>query len=292
MLGEVLKRLARIHRLLWMDERVSSLESEVSKLRKENNHLKAESKRLHSMVRQLSAFKLSLEVPEELVGEFFEWKARTPLPEEPLVSVVVATYNRARLLTERCIPSVLAQTYANLELIVVGDGCTDRTEDAVAGIGDPRLTFVNLPRRGRYPQEERRRWLVAGTPAMNRGMSMASGDFVTHLDDDDEYTPERIEKLVAFAAENGCDFLWHPFWAEDEWGNWQLVEAREFVRKQLTTSSVFYRSWFTRIEWSMDAHRLMEPGDWNRFRRIKYIGPSMMRHPEPLLRHYRQMSQE
>src|SRR5262249_1151961 len=66
-----------------------------------------------------------LEVPTGMFDEFQQWKAAHPLPAEPLVSVCVATYNRAGLLTERCLPSVLGQTYRRFELIVVGDGCTD-----------------------------------------------------------------------------------------------------------------------------------------------------------------------
>jgi hypothetical protein len=85
--------------------------------------------------------------------------------------------------------------------------------------------------------------------------------------------------------------VWHPCWSEDEKGNWQLIEAPRFAYTQVTTSAVFYRWWFTKIEWNIAAHRLMEPGDWNRFRRIKYIGPVIMRYPEPLLNHYRQMNQ-
>jgi hypothetical protein len=240
---------------------------------------------------QVDLLKSSLEVPQALVEDFFEWKARTPIPSKPLVTVAVATYNRARLLTERCIPSVLGQTYDNLELIVVGDGCTDETEEVIAEIRDPRLTFVNLPERGSYPTDPMRRWMVAGTSSLNKAMSMARGDFVTHLDDDDEYMPDRLEKLVEFAIDNRCDFVWHPCWTEDKEGHWKLIEAPRFAYTHVTTSSVFYRWWFTKIEWNVDAHLLLEPGDWNRFRRIKYIGPVTMRYPEPLLKHYRQMNQ-
>jgi len=247
--------------------------------------------KLEHFEEQVDLFKSSLEVPRDLVEDFFEWKARTPISSKPLVTVTVATHNRARLLMERCIPSVLGQTYDNLELIVVGDGCTDETEEVIAEIHDPRLTFVNLPERGSYPADPMRRWMVAGTVAMNKAMSMARGDFVTHLDDDDEYMPDRLEKLVEFAIDNKCDFVWHPCWSEDEEGKWKLIEAPRFAYTQVTTSSVFYRWWFTKIEWNIAAHLLMEPGDWNRFRRIKYIGPVIMRYPEPLLNHYRQMNQ-
>jgi len=121
---------------------------------------------------------------------------------------------------------------------------------------------------------------------------MVRGDFLTHLDDDDEHVPDRLEKLVKFAVENGCDFVWHPFWCEDAaTGRWILNEAPRLMLGQVTNGSVFYRSWFKKIEADIDAHLLMEAGDWNRFRRIKYIGPVHMRYPEPLLKHYRERSQ-
>jgi glycosyltransferase involved in cell wall biosynthesis len=238
--------------------------------------------------RQVDTLKSSLEVPTSLIDEFFAWKEANPVPATPLVSVCVCTWNRARLLTERCIPSVLSQSWENLELIVVGDGCTDDTEARVAAIQDKRLVFVNQTERGAYPRDPERRWMVAGTHAINRARRMARGHYVTQLDDDDEYTPDRLAKLVRFAREKGLDFVWHPFWVEDGDGEWAVNEAQEFALGQLTNGSVLYRSWFTKIEADVDAWRLLEPGDWHRYRRIRYINPVMMRFPEPLLRHYRE----
>lgn len=297
MLGELLRRVGRLHRLLWLDDRIGAVEARLDAL---NAHLDARLDRLDAQLEmrlgrtreQLDLLKSSLEVPDALIDEFFEWRMRNPIPERPLVTVAVATYNRAELLTKRCIPSVLDQTYANLELIVVGDGCTDGTAEAVARIGDPRLRFRNLPSRDAYPEDPDRRWRVAGTAPTREALSMARGYFITHLDDDDEYLPGRLERLVEFARSNDCDFVWHPFWQEDEDGGWTLREARDFGLGQLTNLSVFYRSWFKRIEPDIHAHRLREPGDWNRFRRIKYIDPVCMRYPEPLSRHYRERSRD
>ena len=111
------------------------------------------------------------------------------------------------------------------------------------------------------------------------------------LDDDDEYLPERLEKLVEFAKANQCDFVWHPFWYNDQNGEWRLNQSQSFRHSHVTTSSVFYRSWFKRIEWDTESYRLREPGDWNRFRRIKYLNPVCMRFSEPLLRHYMERGQ-
>jgi hypothetical protein len=243
---------------------------------------------LRSLSNDLDTLKSSLEVPQEMVDDFLDWKSRNPIPSHPLVTVIVTTYNRSRLLTERCIPSILGQTYDNLELIVVGDGCTDDTEELVSQLNDPRLRFYNLPERGRYPSDPLRRWMVAGTPAGNKAFSLARGDFITQLDDDDEYLPDRLEKLVKFAVDNQCDFVWHPFWWEQSDGTWIVNQAAEIAHGEITNGAVLYRGWFRNVQARMDAHRLLEPGDWSRYRRIKYIGPVAMRYPEPLLRHYRE----
>lgn len=302
MSGGFLRRFVRLYRLLWMDERVSSLEERadhsrdrIGEMQRRLAALENKHDRLTDLLErsreQADSFKSSLEVPEALVDEFCDWRAKTPIPDRPLVSVIVATYNRSRLLTERCIPSVLNQAYENLELVVVGDGCTDETEEAVTRIRDPRLRFVNLPERGVYPTDPEQRWMVAGTPAMNKGLAMATGDYITHLDDDDEYLPDRLQKLVRFATQNGCDLVWHPFFWENADGDWKINEAFKLTFSQVTTSSVLYRSWFKRIHWDNRSNRIMEPGDWNRLRRIKYIGPTSMRYSEPLLRHYRERNQ-
>lgn len=247
---------------------------------------------LHTLRAELDALKASLDVPPAWIQEFQSWKAETSMPTEPLVSVCIATYNRGKLLTERSIPSILQQTYPKLELIVVGDGCTDDTEERVRRMSDPRLRFVNLDENRNYPDDPIHRWMVAGTRAFNHALHLANGDFITHLDDDDEHLSHRIAVLVEFALRERCDFVWHPFWFQWPSGRWALNHARDFAFQQVTTSSVLYRSWFKRVEWNPHAFELHEPGDWNRFRRIRRIGPVARRYPEPLLRHYREKNQK
>lgn len=267
-----------LYRLLTSQERLAAWE----------RRLKQWPERAPVSRQEFDMLKSSLDTPSSMVAEFHAWKTSHPVPEKPLVTITVSTYNRAQLLTQRCIPSLLNQTWRNLEVIVVGDHCTDDTEELVARIDDPRLRFFNLPERPKYPSDLNRRWMVAGTCATNKAYSMARGDFVTHLDDDDEHLPDRLEKLLAFAAQHDCDFIWHPFWWEQNDGSWLLWESPNFEFTQVTNASVLYRSWFLRIESNIDSHMLLEPGDWNRFRRIKYINPKCMRFPEPLLKHYRE----
>jgi glycosyltransferase involved in cell wall biosynthesis len=211
--------------------------------------------------------------------------------ENPLVSVCVATYNRARLLRDRSVRSLLAQTYRNIEIIVVGDGCSDETAATMAEIDDPRLTFVNLEKRGDYPEDPFLRWMVAGTAALNHALSMAKGDFITHLDDDDEHAPERVEALLSHIVKIRADLLFHPFRYEAGSGEWRVNPAASFKVGQVTTSSIFYHNFFRHIQWDIRAYRYLEPGDWNRLRKLKFLGAVGARNPGIFLSHYRERNQ-
>jgi glycosyltransferase involved in cell wall biosynthesis len=99
-----------------------------------------------------------------------------------LVSVIVPTYNRASLLRQT-IESVLAQTYPNIELIVVDDGSTD----AIATmLREYEGRLVNL-----------RKVNGGGTAARNSGIAAARGEYLNFLDHDDLLLPTKIEKQVA-----------------------------------------------------------------------------------------------
>jgi hypothetical protein len=292
MLAGFFRLLRKVWRLRHLEEEMARLRAELEELRNTCTAAHTRLANQHQRLRELQDMaKSRLEVPRALLEEFQSWKMDQPIPAEPLVSVCVSTYNRARLLTERCLPSILAQSYPRLQVIVVGDRCDDDTEQRVQHIGDPRLVFVNLPLRPHYPADAVQRWMVAGTQAVNTALALARGDFITHLDDDDEYLPQRLEKLVHFARTERCDFIWHPFWAQAADGQWSLNEARDLAPGQVTTSSVFYRSWFRRIGWDPEAYLLREPGDWNRIRKLKFLGACCRRHPEALLRHYKERNQ-
>lgn len=128
--------------------------------------------------------------------------------KQPLVSVRIATYNRAKLLTERAIPSVLNQTYQNFEVIVVGDHCDDETEKLIKKINDKRIKFYNLPQRTFYPEDKYKKWLVVGGAAANKAIEMAKGDWIATLDDDDEFRPNHLETLVKLAQKTKSELVY------------------------------------------------------------------------------------
>lgn len=211
--------------------------------------------------------------------------------ERPLVTICVATCNRAQLLIERCLASLLAQTYDNLQIVVVGDHCTDDTAHLLAKLRDDRIVFHNLAERGPYPRPGIDRWRVAGSNAMNKAMELAQGQFVTHLDDDDRMTVDRIEVLLRAAQENRADLCWHPFWYEAKSGSWKTLGDGRFELGQITTGSIFYHRYLTRFGWDAHAYRLSEPGDWNRLRRIRLMRPNLHFVPNCLLYHYTEQNQ-
>jgi len=111
---------------------------------------------------------------------------RRPLPSPlPLVSVIVPTYNWSGVL-RHAVRSALAQSYPNLEVTVVGDACTDDSEEVVAAIGDPRLRWENLGRN-------------SGSQSLpnNRGLELARGEYVAYLGHDDLWHRDHLVHLVA-----------------------------------------------------------------------------------------------
>ena len=102
---------------------------------------------------------------------------------EPRVSIILPTFNRGDVI-RRAIDSVLAQSFTDWELVIIDDGSSDGTADAVSGI-DPRIVVVRQQNSGVYV-------------ARNTGLSNARGRLITFLDSDDDWTPYYLELAVGF----------------------------------------------------------------------------------------------
>jgi glycosyltransferase involved in cell wall biosynthesis len=112
--------------------------------------------------------------------------------KRPVVSVIMPTFNRARLL-ERALRSALNQTYNNLEIIVVDDASSDDTPDVVKTVQDERV---------RYIRHETNR---GGSAARNTGIRNATGEFIAFLDDDDEWESVKTEDQLRILDGQDCD---------------------------------------------------------------------------------------
>jgi glycosyltransferase involved in cell wall biosynthesis len=182
----------------WVDVgRVEKLERRLAGL---DEHLRAELTRIGEMLqlvyddepgnrRRLAALRTAPDYADPFEAD------------EPLVSVPIATYDAHELLRTRALPSVLGQTYSNIEVVVVGDAAPPETARVVAEFGDPRVVFRNLTVRGPYPADERALWHVAGVPPRNAAVRMSRGLWIAPLDDDDEFRPDHIERLLERARE-------------------------------------------------------------------------------------------
>jgi glycosyltransferase involved in cell wall biosynthesis len=99
------------------------------------------------------------------------------------VSVVVPLYNKGGYI-ERALSSVLAQTHAPLEIIIVDDGSTDDGPERVQKFKDARIILISQGNKG-------------PGAARNAGLAMAKGKYITFLDADDEWLPTFLERGVA-----------------------------------------------------------------------------------------------
>jgi len=109
-----------------------------------------------------------------------------------LVTVIIPTYNRAKLIN-RAINSVLNQTYNNIELIIIDDASEDNTEEIVKSINDDRITYIKLEVN------------KGACNARNIGIKEAKGKYITFQDSDDEYHKDKIEKQLNNLINNNSD---------------------------------------------------------------------------------------
>lgn len=127
--------------------------------------------------------------------------------ESPLVSVTIPTYDRGQLMVERTLPSIFAQTYKNIEIIIVGDCCPSHTTKLFEKIKDSRVRFFNLSKRTKYPKDPACRWFISGLDPLNKGIDLARGKWIAYFDDDDVMTPDHIESLLRFAQKGNYEFV-------------------------------------------------------------------------------------
>lgn len=189
----------------------------------------------------------------------------------PLVSVLIPTWNRGQLLISRTLPTVLNQTYRNLEIIIVGDCCTDSTAALIASLEDSRIHFLNLPERGKYPSEKKALWQVAGSAPKNMGLDLCRGDWIAPLDDDDVFTPDHVESLLQYAQKNNLELVYGKLRIEEAAGRWNekgLVNEHMSIQN----STMIFRSYLKLFKSDIDAWRVGLPVDYHRTVRYRETG--------------------
>lgn len=115
-----------------------------------------------------------------------------------MISVIIPTYNRAKLLP-RAIQSVLLQTLSEIEVIIVDDASTDDTKQVVASIPDTRIRYIRMEHNS------------GACSARNTGVQAARGEWIAFQDSDDEWLPNKLATQYAQLLETGADVVFCAF---------------------------------------------------------------------------------
>lgn len=115
------------------------------------------------------------------------------------VSVIIPTHKRELRLVKRAVESVVNQTYGDVEVVVVDDSPADYAER------ENIASYMSTVQSGGGVQYIQNKEPMGGSLSRNVGIAAAKGDYITFLDDDDEYLPKKVENQLGFMLENGCD---------------------------------------------------------------------------------------
>lgn len=188
---------------------------------------------------------------------------------EPLVSVTIPTWNRAGLLVERALASVQRQTYVRWEAVVVGDGCSDDTEERLAALDDSRVRFHNRPVNGPYPEGKVERWRISGVPAMAEAVQRAKGTWIAPLEDDDEWDDDHLEVLLGTALKEKAEFAYGRLRSkldgrptDRSFGAWPPREG------QVSLGAAIYNAALRTFKHDEACRFVGEAHDWNLVRRL------------------------
>lgn len=164
----------------------------------------------------------------------------------PLVSIVTPCYNGEKYL-HRFLESVLRQTYQNIELILVNDGSTDNTYKVIEYF-KPIFTQKNISFITEYQEN------AGQAAALNRGLKLFKGDYLTCVDSDDELMPQYIEKKLEHMKNNPeCAFCYGKAIAVDDYNPeiiLNIVEQRSekgnFFEDLIFVRNVFFSGYMFR----------------------------------------------
>lgn len=151
-------------------------------------------------------------------------------PNKPLISVVMPAYNHQAFVAE-AIRSVLTQTLQDIELIIINDGSTDDTEKVILEFADSRIRYFTQSNQGAHH-------------ALNRGISLAQGEYLAIINSDDVFITNRLEILLNTLQDSNLDFVISDINLINEHSeiitdssHWWLTWYEDLKRKYQQTSS-------------------------------------------------------
>lgn len=162
--------------------------------------------------------------------------------EAGLVSIIMPSYNTAPYI-KQTIQSVLDQTYANWELIIVDDCSTDNTNEVVDTIKDCRIHYLKNEKNS------------GAAISRNKALREAKGQWIAYLDSDDLWMPEKLEKQIKFMEENGYVFSYTNYEEIDVDGYETGVKVTG--PKKITKTGMFNYCWPGCLTVMYDARMLV-----------------------------------
>ena len=139
----------------------------------------------------------------------------------PLITVIVVNYNYGRYLGE-CIDSVLAQTYPNIEVIVVDDGSTDNSLSILQPYGE-RILIIQQENKG-------------VSAARNAGLLKSKGQWIAFLDSDDAWRPEKLQEQSTYLQDPAVGMVFCGVEYTDDSGC-----CLGYIGQ--SSSAIFFRNW-------------------------------------------------
>lgn len=180
--------------------------------------------------------------------------------DNPLISVYCPTYNRAELLRDRAIKSVLSQSYENFEFIIIGDHCEDNTEEVIKNINDKRIRFFNLPyRKKRYPPTAENHWLAGPVVPANEALKRVKGKWIARIDDDDIWTKDHLESLLRYAQKHNLEFISASV-KTIQYNKEIIIKAKDQSPPIGSTQTWLYKSYLRFFRYNINCWRK----SWNR----------------------------
>jgi glycosyltransferase involved in cell wall biosynthesis len=157
-------------------------------------------------------------------------KNYTALANDILVTIVIPTYNQRETFI-KCIESAIQQDYANIEILVIDDNTCKETsnfvQNVVSQLSDQRIKY--------YKNESN----IGSSKSRNKGASLACGDYITFLDDDDYYTVDKVRSQISNMKKHDshfsvCDFV--------IFNDKRVIEirSRNYIKKENPISDTIY----------------------------------------------------
>ena len=203
---------------------------------------------------------------------------------DPLISIPIPTYHSPDTLCDRALASVRSQTHSNWEAIVVGDHCTDETEERVAAIGDPRIRFHNLSARENELADPWERWAVRGSVPRSAGIQLARGRWIAPLSHDDAWDEGHLTTLLAAAREHRAEVVYSRMRVLDAENPalpvLRTIGAYPPMHGAFGWQSAIFHGGLRFLRYDRTCALASEPNDWNLARRAWDAGVRFHHVPE------------